>query len=74
MVSVWLFHTIMARPDSLEKAVRFVCGFLAGLFVGFRVMMHYPHATGVTVGGVMALLGMVAGLFAMLLGDHFWRS
>ena len=64
----------MEKPDSFEKAVRFVCGFLCGLFVGFRIMLHYPQATGVTVGGVMVLLGLVCGLLAMLLGDRFWTS
>ena len=64
----------MARPDSLERAVRFVCGFLSGLAVGFRVMLWHPAATGFTVGGVMVLVGMIGGLLAVLLGDRFWTS
>ena len=49
----------MTGPDSLGRGVRFVCGFLFGLFVGFRIMFRFPYATGLTVAGVMVLAGQI---------------
>ena len=64
------------KPDPLEKKVRFGCGFLFGLLVGFfeaarYLYRHYPASmltTGIVVGA------LICGWLAMRYGDRFWFS
>jgi fructose-specific phosphotransferase system IIC component len=54
---------VYGRPDRLELAIRFVCGFLAAGWVVGRVT---------SVGGLLA--GLVVGLLAAWYGDAFWAT
>jgi len=65
----------MPKLDRGEKAIRFGCGFIFGLFVAFWVAAKccFPDWTILfVVGGLIA--GVVCGWLALKRGDRFWYS
>jgi hypothetical protein len=60
-------------PDTLEKGVRFGCGFLLGCAATFGVLLT-SVATGRIVLAWCLLGGLVCGYAAMRLGDAFWEG
>ncbi len=63
-----------SEPDRVEKAIRFGCGALFGLFFGFVAALKFAeksYAMPIAIAGVVAL---VFGLLAMRIGDRFWQS
>ncbi len=62
------------EPDRTEKAIRFGCGALLGMLVGFSVTLSF---VGITWGAFWAVfLGSVflCDWLAMKYGDRFWES
>jgi hypothetical protein len=61
------------KPDSLEKKVRFGCGFLFGLVIGLleftRIFLFSSGSTLIVTVGIVAV---VCGLLALKYGDRFW--
>lgn len=62
------------KTDRLEFWVRFVCGSLLGLFVGFGLFLNVLDLptipAGIVVGGVVFGCGFAAARY----GDKFWYS
>jgi hypothetical protein len=64
------------KPDPLEKKVRFGCGFLLGLILGFfevaRTMYRYNSAALLIL--VTVTFAFVCGGLAVKYGDSFWEQ
>jgi hypothetical protein len=61
-------------PDRVEKGIRFGCGFLFGLAVGFGVMaIHFTDSIWIPIL-IMFILAFVFGLGASRHGDRFWTD
>ena len=61
----------MEPPDTLEKGVRFGCGFLLGCFAAVASGMVYLWQAHYIVAGCV-LSGVLCGFAAMKFGDGFW--
>jgi hypothetical protein len=60
------------KPDKTENKIRFGCGFIFGLVLGFVYAIGWVAVTwGVFVAIVIAT-AIVCGLLAMKYGDSFW--
>lgn len=62
------------KPDKSEKRIRFGCGFVFGLIVGFFFTLSHIIETW---GGVILIalsVAVVCGLLARRYGDDFWYS
>lgn len=57
------------RPDALEYAVRFLCGFVFFAFLGFAFSRSSEAMPVVAV-----IAGGVGGVLACLFGDRLWTS
>lgn len=62
----------MARPDREEKVIRFGCGTLAGLVLGFGVAMKERVTSWGVFVGILLGMALVCGWLAMREGDKFW--
>lgn len=60
------------KTDRLEFWVRFVCGTLFGLLVGFWVTFDFLEGPLVMALGVTLGVGLVFGVAAVHYGDRFW--
>lgn len=61
-----------ARPTF---AVRFVCGAVLGIGLGFGAWVHsLPDAAPPVVFAIVAGTSVVCGLLAAFLGDRFWTE
>ncbi len=63
------------KPDLLEKKIRFGCGFLFGLVIGFFEFARILYSTD-SAGFLILLTVMLApvcGLLAIKFGDRFWH-
>ncbi len=60
------------RPDSVDKGVRFGCGFVVGFLVAFliglRVVSEFTGSSWAIIVGIAVLIGILA----MAFGDSFW--
>jgi hypothetical protein len=68
------------KPDSLEKRMRFGCGFLFGLVLGFfgtlRVMykmMYWYNSAGLVIS-IAVISALICGWLALKYGDRFWQE
>ncbi len=63
------------KPDFLEKKIRFGCGFLFGLIVGFfefaRILYSYESAGFLIL--LTVTLALAGGWLAIKFGDRFWQ-
>ncbi len=63
------------KPDLLEKKIRFGCGFLFGLVIGFFEFARILYSTD-SAGFLIlmtVLLALVCGWLATKFGDRFWQ-
>jgi hypothetical protein len=71
----WDLGTMSDDPpaDALEFWVRFVCGVLAGAFIGFMLWLRWFYTFGpygwIGIPAVALVCGLVAGWW----GDRFWH-
>lgn len=63
----------MASSDKTEKAVRFGCGFVAGLAVGGLSTAYAFYDSGFPIVAVSIGVALVFAFAAMHFGDSFWR-
>lgn len=63
-----------SEPDSLEKRLRFGCGFVFGGLVAFLVGLREWAAFTGTFWPFVAGVAVVSGFFAVRYGDAFWRG
>jgi len=61
----------VAPPDTLEKGVRFGCGFLVGFFAAVSSSVFFFSRGYYIIAGCV-LTGLVCGFAAMRFGDRFW--
>jgi hypothetical protein len=61
-------------PDISEKRIRFGCGFVFGLIVGFFTAITYVFETWGFIILVSLCAAIVCGLLAKKYGDAFWYS
>lgn len=63
------------KVDRLEFWVRFVCGAIAGVLLGFRALMYsgFYSLTVHRVGLAIVAMMLGCGLAAARFGDDFWR-
>jgi hypothetical protein len=64
----------MKEPDSFEKSLRFGCGFVFGLFIGFLVAAQSIYHSLGWLATITFIVGVAFGLLAMRYGDKFWYS
>jgi len=64
------------EPDPMEKKIRFGCGFLFGLVIGFfefaRTMYRYNSTGAVISCAVISVF--LCGWLALKYGDRFWQG
>lgn len=64
-------------PRAFESAfaVRFFCGAVLGIGLGFGAWVHAaPDAAPWVVGAIIAGSSVLSGLLAASLGDRFWTD
>jgi hypothetical protein len=68
------------KPDPMEKRMRFGCGFLCGLVLGFfgtlRVMykiMYWYNSAGLVIS-IAVISALISGWLALKYGDRFWQE
>jgi len=60
------------NPDNFEKTLRFGCGGMVGVILGFSIVYHF---IGTKWWMIFILIGIVVcGSLAMKYGDRFWDS
>lgn len=64
----------LPKTDRLEFWVRFVCGSLFGLFVGFRLMLYLFDLPTIPLALIVGGTVLGCGFCAARYGDEFWRS
>jgi len=64
----------VSRPDAAEKGLRFGCGFLFGIIVGGIIAALQFYDDGQTAIAVAIVMGLVAAIASLKLGDAFWRA
>ena len=62
------------EPDKTEKSIRFGCGFIFGLVIGFFTAITYPIERWDIVLLIALSVAVVSGLLAKKYGDSFWHS
>jgi hypothetical protein len=74
--SLECLKTMQDKPDKLEKAIRFGCGGMFGLFVSFYVGLKFFFIPNNWVAWLAAAVcaAFICGLFAMRRGDRFWEG
>ena len=63
---------LVESPSTLEKAVRFGCGFVFGCFAGLLGVLSLITWKGHYIVAGCALGGLLCGVAAMKYGDRFW--
>lgn len=63
----------MEPPDTLEKVIRFGCGFTFGALVFAGGSMTLAVASGQALLATVVAVGIVFGWLAMRFGDPFWH-
>jgi hypothetical protein len=63
----------LASPDKTEKAVRFGCGFIAGLAVGGLGTAYAFYDSGFPIIAISIGVALVFAFAALRFGDSFWR-
>jgi uncharacterized membrane protein YccC len=59
--------------DPFERRLRFGCGALLGVVLGFSFIVHeLPESTGRTWLAVIAVAALFFGLLSRRYGDSFW--
>jgi hypothetical protein len=61
-------------PDSLEKKIRFGCGFVFGFVITGLSGIVWIVANGHYVAAIALLSGLGCGVCAMRYGDRFWGT
>lgn len=65
----------MSRPpDAAEKGIRFGCGAIFGLVVGFFTVVKITRMDPAMTIAILAIVSLSLGLFAMRYGDRFWEA
>ncbi len=63
------------KPDPVEKKIRFGCGFLFGLIIGFfesaRILSSSDSAEFLFL--LTVIVALVCGWLATKFGDRFWQ-
>jgi hypothetical protein len=67
-------HQSMEPPDTLEKWIRFVCGFVCGGILSFYLLGKGHVRDPVVFLGLTAAIAISFGYAAMKFGDSFWHS
>ncbi|MEJ2039424.1 MAG: hypothetical protein P8X55_10865 [Desulfosarcinaceae bacterium] len=62
------------QPDKSEKRIRFGCGFIFGMILGFFTAITWMTSTWGIVVFVTLGAAIVFGLLARKYGDAFWHS
>lgn len=63
------------EPDAFELRVRFGCGFLVGILLGFAAVVSWLGDLSLgTLVPAMLGGGVTAGVLARYYGDRFWSS
>jgi uncharacterized membrane protein YccC len=63
----------MEQPDALERRIRFGCGSLLGLILGFAIALNwFVHGWGVFLL-LLASHALICGWLATRYGDRFWH-
>ena len=64
------------KPDPIEKKIRFGCGFLVGLIIGFLefARITYRYDSGGLIISLAVILALVCGWLALKYGDRFWEE
>lgn len=60
------------RFDLFELVVRFTCGAIFGVFVGFRFSLRYSDPTSFWI--CMAITSLIGGVLFGVMGDNFWQG
>ena len=74
---VGISRTMPETPDTAEKTIRFVCGFLFGLLVGAAVALRATIPDDQACASQVAIcisIAVLFGVLAMKKGDRFWQS
>ena len=64
----------MEPPDTLEKSIRFGCGFLFGCAALVTSTLIYTITSREYFATLCLVVGLSCGYAAMKLGDRFWVS
>ena len=62
------------QPDNFEKGIRFGCGTLFGLVLGFLGFFQFAGDETTMTFGLIVAFALVLGLLAVKHGDRFWHS
>lgn len=62
------------QPDGFEKGVRFGCGALFGLAVGFFIVLRWSELDRLGCLAVMVVAALGCGAWARYLGNDFWHA
>ncbi len=66
---------MIQEPDNLEKVIRFGCGALIGLAIGFLITLRFILSIELGFAAVISVaLAGICGLLAVKHGDEFWYS
>lgn len=58
------------KPDRLEKGIRFGCGAMFGVLIGFYLLLEFFDFE--SPGLILSSSFFGCGFLAMVLGDRFW--
>ena len=62
------------QPDRLEKSIRFGCGSIFGIIIGFYYSLNWVLETWGEIVAIIICSAVICGFLAVKFGDEFWHS